>query len=310
MKVLFWGSPEFALPSLRALMREGHSVVGVVTQPDRPAGRGRGTKPPPVKVAAEEAGIDVLQPERPRGSEFLGQIRKLGPELSIVAAYGKILPREVLSLPLRGSINVHASLLPELRGAAPVNWAIINGCRRTGVTIMKMVEELDAGPIILQESCAISMDEAAGQLADRLADLGAAALLEALTLIEADEAVERPQDDLAATYAPKLGPDDVRLDWTKPAEQLERWIRGADPAPGAWSEVDCLRVRLFAPQFRESSVPVEPGVVVKADPKDGLVVGTGAGTLRIGEVQPAGKRRMQAAEWIRGRGISKGQRFR
>lgn len=310
MKVLFWGSPEFALPSLRALMREGHSVVGVVTQPDRPAGRGRGTKAPPVKVAAEEAGIDVLQPERPRGSGFLGQIRKLGPELSIVAAYGKILPREVLSLPLRGSINVHASLLPELRGAAPVNWAIINGCRRTGVTIMKMVEELDAGPIILQESCAISMDEAAGQLADRLADLGAAALLEALTLIEAGEAVERPQDDAAATYAPKLGPDDVRLDWTKPAEQLERWIRGADPAPAAWSEVDCLRVRLFAPQFRESSVPVEPGVVVKADPKDGLVVGTGAGTLRIGEVQPAGKRRMQAAEWIRGRGISKGQRFR
>ena len=285
-------------------------MVGVVTQPDRPAGRGRGTKPPPVKVAAEEAGIDVLQPERPRGSEFLGQIRELGPELSIVAAYGEILPREVLSLPLRGSINVHASLLPELRGAAPVNWAIINGCRRTGVTIMKMVEELDAGPIILQESCAILMDEAAGQLADRLAHLGAAALLEALTLIEAGEAVERPQDDAAATYAPKLGPDDVRLDWTKPAEQLERWIRGADPAPAAWSEVDCLRVRLFAPQFRESSVPAEPGVVVKADPKDGLVVGTGAGTLRIGEVQPAGKRRMQAAEWIRGRGISKGQRFR
>ncbi len=310
MRIVFWGTPTFADTVLRRLLAAGREVVGVVTQPDRPAGRGRKLKAPPVKTTAEANGVPVLQPERPRGAEFLAALRSWEPEISVVAAYGHILRREVLDLPPRGSFNVHASLLPELRGAAPVNWAIIRGYAESGVTIMRMVEALDAGPMLVQRRCPVPPDVTAGILEARLADLGAEALLEALDLVEACEAEEVPQDESKATYAPKMSADDVRIEWTRPATELDRWIRGSDPAPAAWTELEAERVRLFAPRVEPAGASASAGEVVRADPREGLAVATGAGTLALGEVQPAGKRRMKAVEWIRGRGVAVGQRFR
>lgn len=310
MRIVFWGTPDFALTVLLALCDAGRQVVGVVTQPDRPAGRGRRLQPPLVKLAALERGVPVLQPERPVGDDFLDELRRMEPDVSVVAAYGHILKKEVLDLPRLGSFNVHASLLPALRGAAPVAWAIIRGHEETGVTIMRMAERLDAGTIIRQARYDLPPDITAGALTEKLAELGARTLLEALDLIEAGHPGDVPQDDNAATYAPKLTPEDVRIDWSRSAVEIERLIRGADPAPAAWSELNGVRVRLFVPRVvAEVGGDDAPGVVVRADPRAGLRVATGRGLLEIGQVQPAGKRRMGAAEWIRGRGIETGQRF-
>ncbi|HSG81522.1 MAG TPA: methionyl-tRNA formyltransferase [Gemmatimonadota bacterium] len=309
MRIAFWGTPQFAHSVLAALLAAGRDVVGVITQPDRPKGRGRKLQPPPVKLLAEEHGLPVLQPERPRGEEFMAALSDMRFDISVVAAYGHILRAEVLALPPLGSFNVHASLLPKLRGAAPVNWAIIRGHEETGVTIMRMVEAMDAGPMLLQARCMIGPEETAGELTKRLAELGAASLLEALGLIETGRAQEEAQDDAQATLAPKLRPDDVRIRWEMSAVEIARWIRGADPAPAAWSQLAELRVQLFAPRVIAEQVAGDPGDVVNADPRQGLQVATGAGLLGIGEVQPAGKRRMEAADWIRGRGVSRGQRF-
>ncbi|NIN71847.1 MAG: methionyl-tRNA formyltransferase [Gemmatimonadetes bacterium] len=309
MRVVFWGTPQLADTTLSALIAAGHDLVGVVTQPDRPAGRGRKMQPPPVKLTAEEAGIPVLQPEKPWGDEFMTAFRALEPDITVVAAYGHILKPEVLELPPLGSFNVHASLLPKLRGAAPVNWAIIRGHAETGVTIMRMVEKLDAGPMILQAGVEIAARTTAGALYAELAELGARTLLDALPLIEAGEVTEEAQDEAEATYAPKLTADDVRLDWSLTGQELDRWIRGCDPVPGCWTELDGARVRVFSPCTTDETAKAEPGVVVSADPRAGLVVATGSELLRVGEVQPAGKRRMEAVEWIRGRGVMQGARF-
>ncbi len=204
MRVVFWGTPEFGSRILKGLLDSGRDVVGVITQPDRPAGRGRRLRPPPVKVLAEECRITVLQPERPKGEEFMAAFGALKPDLSVVAAYGHILRPDVLDTPTLGSINVHASLLPRLRGAAPTNWAIINGDAESGVTIMRMVLQMDAGPIMLQRGCRITPRTTAGELLTRLAELGAGALLEALSLIESGRAEERSQAEDQATFAPKL----------------------------------------------------------------------------------------------------------
>lgn len=310
MRIVFWGTPDFALTVLLALLADRRQVVGVVTQPDRPAGRGRRLQAPAVKLAALERGIPVLQPEKPVGDEFVGALRRLAPDMSVVAAYGHILKREVLELPRLGSFNVHASLLPELRGAAPVAWAIIRGYQETGVTIMRMAERLDAGRIIHRSRCALPPRITAGELTEKLAVLGGGALVKALQLIEAGQAGGEPQDESAATYAPKLKPEDVRVDWSRSTVEVERLIRGADPAPAAWTLLGRLRVRLFVPRVAsELDAGDEPGIVVRADERAGLEVSTGLGILGIGEVQPAGKRRMDAVEWIRGRGIQAGQRF-
>lgn len=309
MRIVFWGTPGFAHTVLQGLLDAGRDVVGVVTQPDRPAGRGRKLKPPPVKLAAQEKGIPVLQPEKPRGEQFMADLRALVPDIFVVAAYGHILRQEVLDLPALGSFNVHASLLPELRGAAPVNWAIIRGHSETGVTIMRMVQAMDAGPVILRARCEIAFDMTAGTLTERLARLGAQTLLDALAVIEERGGEGEPQDDAAATYAPKISADDARIDWTRPAVELGRWLRGLDPVPAAWTRLGQLRVRLFRPRQVEAAVAAEPGVVVLADEREGLVVAAGSGALGVGEVQPAGKRRMDSIEWIRGRGITVGQKF-
>lgn len=309
MRVLFWGTPSFSVPALRALLGEGHDVVGVVTRPDRPAGRGRKLREPPVKQLALEEDIPLLQPERPRGAEFEKLVRMLGPEISVVVAYGQILRPEVLTLPPHGSINIHASLLPALRGAAPINWAIIRGHTETGVTIMRMVEALDAGPILYQVREPIGPDETASELTSRMAELGAEALVETLALLEADALDEREQDDGKATYAPRLSPDDAHVDFRADAAEVARLIRGMDENPGAWSRWRGQRLKIYRP------VPVdgsgEPGTVLDVDPAgDGLLtVACGTGALGLRDVQPEGKRRMTAGAWVRGADVAPGDRL-
>lgn len=305
MKVLFWGTPDFAIPALRALEDEGHDVVGVVTQPDRPAGRGRKPSPPPVKGYAEESMIPVLQPERASGDDFIAEMKKLEPDISVVVAYGQILRDEVLKLPPNGSVNIHASLLPELRGAAPVHWAIIHGYTETGVTIMRMESELDAGPVLHQVEEPIRPDESTSELGTRLSEIGAEALIETLAMIEAGAANAEEQDHKRATYAPKVGREMARLDWSLPAIEVARWIRGLDSVPGAWSrQADGQPVKLFAP--RVEVVSGRPGEVLEVDPEVGILIAAGHEAVRVREVQPAGKRRMGAGEWVRGRGIAAG----
>jgi methionyl-tRNA formyltransferase len=308
MRVLFWGTPEFALPALNSLGDEGHIVVGVVTQPDRPAGRGRSVTMSPIKRCAQEDMIPVLQPERARGEEFLAQIRELDPEISVVVAYGQILRPEVLELPPLGSLNIHASLLPELRGAAPIQWSIIRGYETTGVSIMRMEAGLDSGPVLLQVPEPIRADETGSDLALRLSEIGAEALIEALALMESGGIEEVPQDHSRATYAPKLDRETARLDWSLPAVEVGRRIRALDAVPGAWSMLGGGRqVKLFYPriEIREG----EPGVVLEVDGEVGVLIACGDHAVRIREAQPAGKRRMTAGEWIRGRGVQLGDRF-
>ena len=307
MRIVFWGTPEFAVPALRALGDEGLDVVAVVTQPDRPAGRGRELHRSPVKVQALDEMIPVLQPEKARGDEFIAQLRAYEPDLSVVVAYGQILKPEVLAVPRLGSVNIHASLLPGLRGAAPIQWAIIRGVETTGVTIMKMDAGLDSGPMLLRVEEPIEPDETGCELGDRLSEIGAEALVEALALLEAGQLAEEEQDHSLASYAPKLDRETARIDWSRAAAENARWIRGLDDVPGAWSPLgERGPVKLFRPRVESASG--EPGTVLAAD-AEGVLIACGEGAVRVREVQPPGKRRMTADEWVRGRGVSVGDRF-
>jgi methionyl-tRNA formyltransferase len=311
MRLLFWGTPDFALPSLRALLGEGHDVVAVITQPDRPAGRGRGVRASPVKQLATEEGIRVLQPERARGDEFMAGLRAFAPELSVVVAYGQILPRGVLELPTRGSVNLHASLLPELRGAAPINWAIMRGHRVTGVTVMRMVEKMDAGPILLQAPEPIAADETASDLWSRLSEIGAATLVEALALLEIDELPAIEQDEALATYAPRLTRETATIDWRADAASVDRRIRGLDAVPGGRTAWRGEELKVFRPLV-ETARGGEPGVVLAVEPADptrAMLVACGSGAVWVREVKPAGRRRMTTVEWLRGRGAAAGERL-
>jgi methionyl-tRNA formyltransferase len=309
MRVLFWGTPEFAAPPLRALIGEGFDVAGVVTQPDKPVGRSRSTlEPPPIKGIALAESIPVLQPERPRGEEFVAQLRALEPELSVVVAYGHILPADVIALPRLGTINIHASLLPKLRGAGPIQAAIREGHTETGVTIMRMVKALDAGPSILQIRTPIPEDETYGELELRLAELGAMALIEALALIELGAAEETPQDDAQATYAPKVDRTMARVDWTADARTVSRIIRAYDPRPGAFAMAKSGEVKLFGARFAPQVADTPAGEVIAID-ASGMTVACGEGAVQITTVQPAGKRRLAPAEWARGRGTGLGERL-
>lgn len=307
MRVLFWGTPEFALPALRALTGEGHDVVGVVTQPDRPAGRGQALTMSPVKQAASAEGIPVFQPERARGDELAATIRQLEPEMSVVVAYGQILPLDILNLPEYGSLNIHASLLPELRGAAPVHWAIIRGLEMSGVSIVRMEEGLDSGPVLHSVPEPIRADESMSELSVRLSEIGAEALVEALAIMEAADLEPEPQDHARATYAPKIDRQTAHLDWKLPAVEVARWIRGLDAVPGAWSTVGGGTVKLFAPRVELHTG--DAGVVLEVDAEVGILVAAGDEAVRVREVQPAGKRRMSAGDWVRGRGIKAGDRL-
>lgn len=310
MRVLFWGTPDYAVPALRALLGEDHDVVGVVTQPDRPAGRGLELRESPVKALAKEEMIPVFQPEKARDAAFIDSIRALAPEISVVIAYGQILTREVLELPARGSINAHASLLPALRGAAPINWAIVRGCEVTGVTVMRMVEKLDAGPILLQVEEPVGEDETASDLWGRLSEISAEVLIETLALIESDQAVERPQDESRVTFAPRIMRNDARVDWNAEARTIANLIRGMDAVPGAWTQHREAELKVFRPlALPGHEHTAVPGTILDGSPADaekGLVVACGNGAVAVREVKPAGKRRMTAAEWLRGRGADVG----
>ena len=311
MRILFWGTPDFATPPLRALLGEGFDVVGVVTQPDRPRGRSRSQlDPSPVKRVAVAEGIPVLQPERPRGDEFMAQLRELAPDLSVVVAYGHILRKEVIDLPALGTINIHASLLPALRGADPIRAAIRQGLTETGVTIMRMVPALDAGPVLHVHSTPIVPDETYGELSLRLSELGALALVEALALLETGAGQETPQDDALVTYAPKTEREHARLDWTRPAEDVARAVRANDPRPGAFSTLRGADVKLFGARAAvvEERPDVTPGEVIALG-DDGVVIKCGEDAVRVAMVQPAGKGRLNAADWVRGRGVEIGDVF-
>lgn len=310
MKVLFWGTPAFAVPSLRALDEEGYDIVGVVTRPDRPAGRGRSMTPSAVKEVAAADGLPVLTPDKPRGEAFLQEIRALAPDVSIVVAYGHILPLDVLDVPRLGSFNLHASLLPELRGAAPINWALVRGYETTGVTVMRMAEGMDAGPIVLQEEVPIEAEDSATDLALQLSEVGASALIQALALLSvgAHQEVEQDHDD--ATYAPKIDRATARIDWELDGRGVSNLIRGMDAVPGAWTRLEGEPVKLFRPEPAADPSDIRPpGTVLQADANEGLLVAAGTGAVRLHEVQPPGKRRMKAVDWIRGRGVAEGQRF-
>lgn len=313
MRVLFWGTSEFAVPSIRSLVGEGFEVVGVVTQPDRATGRSRSRlTPPPVKVAALEEGIEaILQPEKPRGDEFIAQLLTLEPEISVVVAYGHILVDEIIALPPRGTINVHASLLPKLRGAAPIRAAIREGLNETGVTIMRMVKALDAGPIILQARTPVEPDEIYGELHLRLSELGALALVQALTLLELGQASEREQNHDSATYAPKIDRDATRIRWDEGNSVVARHIRAFDPHPGALTPLRGADVKLFGARPTDiagDEAGVAFGQIISIGP-DGMLVACGDGAVGISDVQPAGKKRMSVTEWVRGRGVEVGDRF-
>jgi methionyl-tRNA formyltransferase len=306
MVVVFFGTPEFAVPSLRALVGEGFDVRAVVTQPDRPQGRSRSTLvPPPVKVAAQSEGLEVLQPERASDPALLHAVRHLAPDVGVVVAYGHILKAELLRTPRRGMVNVHPSLLPALRGAAPIEWAILNGAETTGVTIMQMDLEMDAGPILHRLPHRIDPGTTGGELSDHLAEMGAQALIEALALWEQDSLRPVPQDHALATYAPKLTREIARIDWTKPADVIVRQTLALDPRPGAWTELDGHEVKLFEGSVAPGSAAA--GEVILADGR--LLIAAGTGAVEVVEVQPAGKARMPATEWIRGRGVTAGRRF-
>ena len=309
MRVLFWGTPEFATAPLRALIGEGFDVVGVVTQPDRAVGRSRSRLvPSPVKEVALAEGIPVQQPDKPRGDAFLAGLKDLAPDVSIVVAYGHILPKAVIDAPRLGTLNIHASLLPALRGAAPIQAAIRDGLDETGVSIMQMVPALDAGPVIHQARTPILPDETAGELALRLSEMGAQALIEALALLEMGIAQPIPQDDSAATYAPKLTRETAAVDWTRPATEVARHIRAYDPRPGAWGKVRDTEVKLFGARVAPRGSAESAGDVLAVD-GDGLLVACGSGAVRILAVQPAGKRRLSPLEWSHGRGVARSDRF-
>ncbi len=307
MRIVFFGTPGFAARSLSALLREGHDVAGVVTQPDRPHGRSRSTLvPPPVKLLAESAGLPVLQPERPAGDVFLTSLRRLEPTLGVVVAYGHILRPEVLAVPGSGMINVHASLLPRLRGAAPIPWAIANGDSETGVSIMQLEAGLDSGPVLHRMRTPIDIDDTAGTLTERLADLGATALLETLPCLAAGAVRPEPQDHTLATFAPKIDRTTARIDWENDAGTVARQIRAFDPAPGAWTTLDGLELKLFGARAVDDDGGTA-GTVLLAD--GGLRVAAGRGAVEISEAQPAGRRRIGVKEWVHGRGVSAGARF-
>ena len=301
MRILFWGTPEFAAAPLRALIGEGFEVVGVVTQPDRPQGRSRKVIPSPVKQIALEEKLPLFQPESAKNPRLIEDLRALEPDISVVAAYGQILPKAIIDLPARGTLNIHASLLPALRGAAPIQAAIRQGFTKTGVSIMSVVPALDAGPVILQAETPIHPDDTFGELRARLSELGALALIEALALIGLDKAEEKPQDDSRATYAAKVDRASTRVDWHATALEVSRVIRAYDPAPGAFTTAGGRDVKLFGAKIVSESGA--PGEILSLEP---LVIAAAQDAVAVTDVQPAGKARMRASAWTRGRGVAKG----
>lgn len=308
MRITFLGSGAFGIPSLEAVIEAGHEVLALVTQPDREKGRGQKLAPPPLKPVAEARGISVLQPRRVREPEAQEALRRLAPDVQVVVAYGQILPQSVIDIGRLGTVNVHGSLLPRYRGAAPIQWAIANGETETGVTTMLIDAGMDTGPTLLARSTPIGPEETAPELEERLARLGAGALVETLAGLESGRLQPQPQDHARATLAPLLKKEDGRLDWRLPAAVISCRIRGFQPWPGAAAVVESrpLQVRKARP---DDPGPGEPGTLLQVD-RDGIVVACGEATrLRLLEVQPESRRAMPAAAFAAGAHLKPGARF-
>ncbi len=302
LRIIFAGTPDFSVPCLRALRDAGHEVVAVYTQPDRPAGRGRKLSPGPVKEVAAALGLPIHQPPTLRDPEAIATLRDLGADLMVVVAYGLLLPQAVLDIPRLGCVNVHASVLPRWRGAAPIQRAILAGDSESGVTIMRMEAGLDTGPMYLIRRLTLDPRETGGSLHDKLSLLGATALVEALPGIAAGSRVPEIQDDSQANYAHKLAKAEAEVNWSRPAVAIDRLIRAFDPWPVAQTQLDGASLRLWGCDLPDLNPPpgAEPGQVIGAS-KAGIAVATGAGVLRLTRLQPPGKRPMSAAEFLNAR---------
>ena len=313
MRLVFAGTPEAALPALRALVNSRHTVAAVVTRPDAPAGRGRRLVASPVAELAAELGIEALKPDRPREPSFLDRLRAIAPDCCPVVAYGALLPQSALDIPVHGWVNLHFSVLPAWRGAAPVQHAVLRGDDITGASTFQIVKELDAGPVYGTLTEPVGPADTSGDLLDRLSVAGAQLLVATLDGIEDGTVLAVPQPTDGISFAPKLGPDDARVDWKMPAHLIDRQIRGCTPDPGAWTDFESTRLKLWPVTL---SRPAAPGAVVDgvADgspqvsvapgqlrvERSAVYVGTGSVPVRLGDVQPQGKRRMPAADWARG----------
>jgi methionyl-tRNA formyltransferase len=296
MRIVFVGAGAIGLPTLQALLKSEHEVVGVVTQTDKPVGRAQSMEPTPIKKTMQGTAVRILQPARIKDQQAIEEIRALKPDVIVVMAYGQILPRDVLEIPGIACLNLHASLLPRWRGAAPIQAAIAAGDQETGITVMYMDEGLDTGDILLQRTIDIRSDDTGGSLHDRLAQIAPDALLESLQTLAKGSAPRISQDNNVATYAPKLKREDGKIDWSQPAETVERKIRAYNPWPGAFMEIDGQNLKIFSASIVD--VSGKPGEIVRND--NALVIVAGKGALLLNEVQLEGKRRMSAAEFARG----------
>jgi len=305
MRIIFFGTPLFAVPSLKALLDSGHEVLAVVTRPDKQSGRGRHITACPVKQEAQKTGLMILQPQKVKDTAFAGELRQLTPDVIVVVAYGQILPPEVLHMPRYGCINVHASLLPKYRGAAPISRALINGDAATGITTMLMDEGMDTGPVLLQKEMKIKNEDTAESLSDKLSRLGAEILIKTLTGLE-QEAIKPVPQSSDASYAPMLKKTDGLILWSKPAGELCNFIRGMNPWPGAYSFLNGKRVKILKAAALDGAGA--SGLVIKFSQNE-LTVGAGEGLVSILEVQPEGKPAMSISAFLQGRKISEGMRF-
>lgn len=300
------GTPEFAVPSLEALIGAGYEVVAAVTQPDRPVGRKKTLTPPPVKVCAQAHGVPVLQFERIRRKEGREALTALQPDLFVTAAFGQILSKAVLDIPRLGTINVHASLLPQYRGSAPINWCILSGEHKAGVTTMMTNEGIDTGDMLLRDEMEIGENETAEELTERLSRLGAQTLLRTLRALEDGTLVRTPQNEAEASYQPMLTREMGEMDWSRSAQQLHDQVRGLYPWPGAYTTMDGGALKVWVSRISDMKTDAAPGTVVKADAKEGLFVACGTGVLKIVELQAPGSKRMNARDYLRGKPMQTG----
>ncbi|MDE6590166.1 MAG: methionyl-tRNA formyltransferase [Oscillospiraceae bacterium] len=307
MRIVFMGTPEFAVPSLKGLVESGYEVCGVFTQPDKPKNRGMRLQRPPVKEYALSIGLPVFQPERMRDGTALGILQELKPDLIVVAAYGKILPTDILNLPAMGCINVHSSLLPRYRGAAPINWVILDGENETGVTIQYMEEGVDTGDILAQAKTPIDLDENAASLYDRLALMGADLLVKTVKALEEGTVNAIPQDDSLSCHAPMLSKELSPMDWRKTARQLHDQVRGLYPWPAATAVLDGIRCKVLCTTLLTDKTDLVPGTVLQADKKGLRVACGGGGVLEISKLQPDGKKAMAASAFLIGHPIQVGE---
>lgn len=313
MKIVFMGTPDFAVPTLQILIDRQHTVQAVVTQPDRPKGRGRSMVAPPVKTLAEKHGIPVLQPEKVRKAEFIQTLKELAPDVIVVVAYGQILPGSILNIPPLGCINIHGSLLPKYRGAAPIHWAIIRGETETGVTTMFMDKGMDTGDMLLKRTVPISPADTTGTLHDSLSQLGAELLVDTLVQLEKGTLKRIPQDDKLAEYAPMLKKEDGLIDWSEPANVIDRKVRGLFPWPGAYTYFQGKMVKLLEVALEEPSLGIkgkaQAGEVLELDSANGPLIASGEGCLRILKIQPQNKKAMKCSDFCRGYHLTPGAKL-